>query len=410
MNNPLQGTVNLPGSKSESNRALMISAYGGFPLEVDNLSEAHDTVLLKAILEHIRASSNKEFTVVDCEDAGTVARFMMTYLACRPGTWLLTGSERLRQRPMAPLIEALCQLNADIACTDVQGHLPVRICGKQLEGGRVILDATQSSQFASSLLMASPTWEHGLQLSLVGKPVSMPYLEMTLEMLEYFGVQIHRNGDVITVASQQYHPRSFTVSADWSAASFWYELVALGNGGKLLLKGLKSNSLQGDVVAKDLFASLGVGTEFVEQGAWVFKEVNLPSKHVTPLVFDFNHTPDLFPSIFSTCVALNIDTVFKGISTLSNKESDRINSMITELSKVYTFINIIHDDEIIIGKSSLKINLNDIKSVIFNTYHDHRIAMSLAALSISHGKMSFDNLSVVNKSYPTFWEELNKLI
>ena len=189
----LQGTLSLPGSKSESNRALMIAAYGGFPLEVDNLSEAHDTVLLKALLEHPSPQ-------VDCEDAGTVARFLMTYLAGKPGTWTLTGTKRLCERPMAPLVDALRQLGADIA----GDGLPLKIVGRPLKGGAVTLDASLSSQFASSLLMAAPTWENGLELTLTGDPVSMPYLEMTVKMMEYYGVRVIWEGNTITVPHQSY--------------------------------------------------------------------------------------------------------------------------------------------------------------------------------------------------------------
>ena len=397
MSGLLQGTVNLPGSKSESNRALMIAAYGGFPLGVEGLSDAHDTLLLKELLD---GSSLREGTV-DCQDAGSVARFLMTYLVGKPGTWILTGTERLCQRPMAPLIDALRQLGADITgeC------LPLRIVGKKLHGGQVTIDASLSSQFASSLLMAAPTWEQGLHLNLTGDPVSMPYLEMTIKMMEYFGVQVVREGNTISVAHQPYQPRSFTVSPDWSAASYWYEMMALGEGGELLLKGLNQSSLQGDSVAVEMFAKLGVKTDFVSEGARISKMKNTFLRPEKPLVFDFNNTPDLFPSVFVTCISLNINSIFIGISTLYNKESDRIKSLITELSKIYTFINIVTEDKIIIEKSTLGENRFDIKDIVFNTYNDHRIAMSLAALRPKLGKLQLDDPSVVNKSFPRFWEE-----
>lgn len=408
MSNPLRGTVNLPGSKSESNRALMIAAYGGFPLEANNLSEAHDTVLLKTLLENMPMSP-AELATVDCEDAGSAARFLMTYLASMPGTWLLTGTERLCQRPMAPLIDALGQLGADITCVEKQGCLPVRIHGKKLYGGRAKLDASLSSQFASSLLMAAPTWEQGLQLTMIGNPVSMPYLEMTLTMMEYFGVQPIRDGNVIAVAPQQYHSGPIKVSADWSAASYWYEMMALSDGGTLLLKGLKSNSMQGDAAVVDMFARLGVKTDFLEDGIRISKTESVSLSVSEPLIFDFKHTPDLFPSVFVTCVAMHIDTVFVGISTLYMKESDRVNTLITELSKIYTFINIVYDDKIIIKKSSLSNKNDNIEKVIFNTYHDHRIAMALVGLLPQVGLASIDDLMTVNKSYPKFWDDITKI-
>lgn len=408
MNKPLRGTVHLPGSKSESNRALMIAAYGGFPIEADHLSEAHDTFLLKTLLERVDHHSGPEMFTVDCEDAGTVARFMMTYLACKPGTWLLTGTERLCQRPMAPLIEALRHLGADIIQPD-RDTIPVIIKGKILKGGRVEIDASQSSQFASALLLAAPTWENGLKLKLKGNPVSMPYLEMTIKIMEHFGVQVVRSDDELVVVHQPYRPSPFKVSADWSSASYWYEMMALSQEGELLLKGLGANSLQGDIAVMDMFAKMGVNTEFFGNGARISKaKINLKSLS-EPLVFDFNNTPDLFPSVFVTCVALGIDAVFKGISILSKKESDRTNSLITELSKIYTFINIVSNDMIIIKKSSLSDKGYNIKNVVFNTYHDHRVAMALAALAPQFGRVTVDEPSAVNKSYPDFWDELMKI-
>lgn len=405
MNKPLRGTVHLPGNKSESNRALMVAAYGGFPLEADHLSEAHDTILLKTLLERVDQYSGHEPFTVDCEDAGAVARFMMTYLACKPGTWLLTGAERLCQRPMAPLIEALRHLGADIIQPD-RDTIPVIIKGKILKGGRVEIDASQSSQFASSLLMAAPTWSDGIRLKLKGNPVSMPYLEMTIKIMEQFGVSVAQDVDVYTVVHQPYHPSPFKVSADWSSASYWYEMMALSREGELLLKGLDANSLQGDVAVVDMFAKLGVCTEFLENGARISKAKTDLKSMLEPLVFDFNNTPDLFPSIFVTCVALGIDAVFNGISTLSKKESDRINSLVIELSKIYTFINIVSNDTIIIKKSSLLDKGYNIKNEVFNTYHDHRIAMALAALAPQFGRVTVDEPSAVNKSYPGFWDEL----
>lgn len=404
------GTIQLPGSKSESNRALMMAAYGGFPLEVDNLSEAYDTVLLKTLLEQQCAVALPNEVVVDCKDGGTVARFLMTYLAGKPGNWLLTGTRRLCQRPMAPLVDALRQLGADITCIESPGCLPARIHGKHLEGGCAELDISLSSQFASSLLLAAPTWEKGLQLSMKGNPVSEPYLAMTVEMMRHFGIHVDVQDSNITIDAQQYQPRRFSVEADWSAASYWYEMMALGKGGSLLLKGLAPKSIQGDSVVAEMFRKLGVDTQFVTEGALVSKTGNAPSYSKEPVVFDFHSTPDLFPSVFVTCVALNHYAVFKGIATLSKKESDRINSLITELYSIYTFINIVSYDEVVIYNSSINVNAFDINKIVFNTYQDHRIAMSVAALQPLFGRLTMDDPSVVNKSYPTFWEEFNKAV
>lgn len=410
MNKLLQGTVNLPGSKSESNRALMIAAYGGFPLEVGNLSEARDTKLLSQLLEQVEHQNPTDSFVVDCEDAGTVARFMMTYLAGKPGHWVLTGTDRLCQRPMAPLIDALRQLGADINSIDVPGRLPVRIHGTKLHGGHVHLDASLSSQFVSSLLLAAPTWKEGLVIDLEGRQSSQPYIDMTLAIMRQFGAEASNEGNRLTVHSQPYRPFRFEVMADWSAASFWYEMMAISDGGTLLLNKLKPNSLQGDEAVVGMFAKLGVKTEFQERGVLLTKSSISALSSSKSIDFDFINTPDLFPSVFTACVALSINAIFYHISLLYNKESDRINSLITELSKIYTFINIVYDDKIIIEKSLLKLNSFDSKQVLFNTFQDHRIAMALAMLQPRFGWFEFNDPTVVNKSYPGFWEELKKFV
>ena len=410
MRKQLHGTVTLPGSKSESNRALMIAAYGGFPLEAENLSEAHDTVLLRALLNHVDCSDSGAVVTVDCEDAGTVSRFMMTYLSCKQGSWLLTGTERLRQRPMAPLIVALRQLGADITCLEEEGCLPVRIQGRALQGGDVGMDVSQSSQFATSLLLAAPVWEKGLRLRLESKLVSEPYLQMTVAMMRHFGADVAWEGSEIIVRHQLYRSCRFAVSVDWSSASYWYEMMALSEGGELLLEGLEKDSFQGDSMVAKLFETFGVRTVFERQGVRITKNGSVPNTDAEPLVFDFTDTPDLFPAVFVTCVALHLKAVFKGIATLSLKESNRINSLISELSNYYKFINILYDDTIMIEKSSLSnVDINE-KKVTFNTYNDHRIAMALAGLSLRFETISFDSPNVVCKSYPDFWDNFKTLI
>ena len=402
MNRLLKGSVTLPGSKSESNRSLMIAAYGGFPWQVENLSDAHDTVLLKSLLEQLslRGALATKQSTVDCEDAGTVARFLLTYLANKPGKWLLTGTPRLCERPMAPLVDALRQLGAEI----IGNNLPLKIIGKSLKGGAVTLDTSQSSQFASSLLLAAPIWEHGLQLTLTGDPVSMPYLEMTIKMMEHYGAQVVCDGNTFRVAHQPYQSRPFIVSSDWSAASYWYEMMALSDGGSLLLKGLKPDSIQGDAVVAQWFERFGVLTSFEEQGARLTKVSVDPQD----LVFDFSNTPDLFPSVFVTCVAFGYHARFQGIKNLSIKESNRVEALISELSKIYNLINIYIGDDLVIEKSFLDEIFSNTNKVIFKTYQDHRIAMSLAPLALRINSFCFDDPDVVTKSYPMFWNEVRK--
>ena len=408
----LSGSVCLPTSKSESNRTLMIAAYGGFPLETGNgeLSEAHDTVLMKALLKQtsLRAKPSvsghsTEEVVVDCEDAGTASRFLMTYLACRPGTWVLTGTPRMCQRPMAPLVETLRQLGADIKCLDTEGKLPLKITGTRISGGEVEIDASKSSQFVSSLLLAAPTWEKGLRLRLKEGAVSLPYVDMTVSIMRHFGAVVERHDAEIVVHPGTYQSRQYMVSADWSAASYWYEMAALSEDCDLMLEGLKPDPLQGDSVVAELYQSFGVQTSFEPTGVHLTKAV--AASLDKPLELDFSMKPDLFPAVFVTCVALHCPAVFRGIQNLSLKESDRVDSIITELSKVFIFDCAVNNNEIILG-SSLLMNQNRLNNVIvFRTFNDHRVAMALSGLSLVLGPVSVDHPEVVSKSYPTFWKE-----
>ena len=416
MDRQLKGSVKLPGSKSESNRVLMVAAYGGFSFEMENgkrrtengkLSEAHDTVLLKQTslrAERSGAWQSTEEAIIDCEDAGTVSRFLMSYLAGKPGTWILTGTPRMCQRPMAPLVEALRQLGADIAYLGTDGCLPVKINGKKLQGGSVSIDASQSSQFVSSLLMAAPTWERGLKLQLKTDAVSMPYVDMTIAIMRHFGAEVERRADAIEVCPGTYQPRPFTVSPDWSAASYWYEMAALSDDCDLLLEGLTPDSLQGDVVVAEWFKAFGVQSVYEPHGVRLTKTDDSPSQE--PLAFDFTMTPDLFPAVFVTCVALHRPAVFRGIQTLSLKESDRVTSLLTELLKCYHFDYSINNNEIILYKSSLLHYKLASKSIVFDTFGDHRVVMALAGLFLKLGSVSFHHPEVVSKSYPTFWSDL----
>lgn len=412
MKRDLSGAITLPSSKSESNRALMIAAYGGFPAEITRLSEAHDTQLLLRLLKGIEANEGacgELPMLVDCEDAGTVARFLLTFLAGRPGAWRMTGTERLCQRPMRPLVQALRELGADIRCEKEEGFLPVIIKGKTLTGGTLSLDASQSSQFASSLLLAAPMWRDGLTLHFKGEVVSKPYLHLTVEVMRHFGAQVSLSGaDAIEVAPRPYIPAAFQEGGDWTSASYWYELAALSPRSDLLLRGLNLESGQGDKCVAELFERLGVETLPVEEGVRLRKEEGFLAP-TDPLVFDFKSCPDLFPSVFVACVALQVPAVFLGVQNLALKESERVETLLAELSKCYTLLYNRSYDKIELCKSYLdlsKINDND---VIFSTYSDHRVALSLAPLMMRLGKVIFDDTKVVSKSYPGFWNDFQSV-
>ena len=390
--------IQLPSSKSESNRALMIAAYGGFAPDFQNLSESNDTKVLKEALSGLpfidsfrrtsqcRNDIKGKPRVIDIADCGTAARFLTTFLACHSGNWLLTGTERMKQRPIQPLVEALRDLGASIQYAEKEGSLPLRIDGKPMLGGKVQIDLSQSSQFASSLLLAAPIWPQGLELELFGELSSLPYLEMTLAMMRHFGAMAERMGRTVVVEPKPYQPTSFEVSADWSAASYWYEMAALSEECEIKLRFLSLSkdrqNLQGDSAISECMTQLGVGT-FVENDVVVLRKIPF-EKH--PISFDFSQCPDLYPTIAATCAGLKVEATFTGLDNLAIKESNRVEAMQTELAK-----------------------LGD-RPVRFCAHNDHRIVMALAPLSLLVGKVSFDHPEVVEKSYPGFWNDFSSCL
>lgn len=368
----LKKTVTLPASKSESHRALMIAAYGGFNPDFQNLSDSLDTLVLR---EAIQSDSH----TIDIGDCGTAARFLTTFLACSDGDWILTGTERMKQRPMAPLMDALIQLSADIQFVENKDFLPLHIKGKPLQGGKVGVAMSQSSQFASSLLLAAPMWPKGLELEMLGELHSMPYLDMTITMMRHFGADVERKGRTVFVNPKPYQPNDFTVSPDWTAASYWYEIAAFCDACEIELRGLSlDSSIQGDVIVAEWMKNLGVNSEMSKNGVLLTK---IPfQKH--SLSFDFSQHPDLYPTMAVTCAGLGVEAQFKGLENLCLKESDRVEAMKLELAKI--------------GSHPLR----------FCAHNDHRIVMALAPLAMLYGPITFDYPDVVKKSYPSFWNDL----
>ena len=392
--------ITLPASKSESNRALMIAAYGGFEPEFENLSDSKDTCILKEVLQGLPPVDSSASTcqrwndlggspyVINIVDCGTAARFLTTYLACHEGNWILTGSERMKQRPMSPLIEALRALGADIQYVEKEGFLPLQIHGKPLEGGKVSIDMTQSSQFASSLLLAAPMWPQGLEMEMLGDLSSLPYLEMTLVMMQHFSARVKRVGRTFVVEPIPYQSQPITIEPDWSAASYWYEMAAFSEACEIRLRGLSApsmgsgtTSLQGDTVIAEWMQQLGVGT-FVDGRDVVLKKIPIEKR---PLSFDFFQHPDLYPTIAAICTGLNVEANFTGLDNLALKESDRVEAMQTELAKL------------------------DSCPIRFSAHNDHRIVMALAPLSMLVGPVFIDHPEVVKKSYPGFWKDASFL-
>ena len=396
--------ITLPASKSESNRALMIAAYGGFTPDFQNLSDSMDTSVLMEALQGLPPKESFATTqtnarndiggnphTIDIADCGTAARFMTTYLACHEGEWLLTGTERMKQRPMAPLVDALRALGADIQYVEKEGCLPLQIKGKMLQGGKTTVDTTQSSQFASSLLLAAPMWPQGLEIEMLGDLSSLPYLEMTLRMMRHFSAPAERKGRTVIVRHNPYEQQAFTVEPDWTAASYWYEMAAFSEECEIRLKGKGGPStlrlasgtacMQGDAIIAEWMAQLGVGT-YVEGEDLVLRKI--PFEKHRPH-FDFSNHPDLYPTIAATCAGLMVDAIFTGLDNLAIKESDRVEAMQVELAKL--------------GNSPLH----------FSAHNDHRIVMALAPLSMLVGPVSFDHPEVVGKSYPNYWKDASFL-
>jgi 3-phosphoshikimate 1-carboxyvinyltransferase len=404
-NRHLQGDIHLDGSKSISNRALIIRALSGHDFEIKNLSTSKDTQLMQQLLA-------TEGDVLDAGAAGTTFRFLTAYLAARTDrSRTLTGSERMKQRPIGLLVEALRKLGANIEYLENDGYPPLRIHPHGGLGGnnRLSIAADTSSQYLSALLMIAPTLPNGLELVLVGNLVSRPYLEMTLRMMAYFGVEHTWDGNTIWVPAGQYRPKPFTVEADWSAASYYYALAALSEDCDLLLHGLFSNSWQGDSVLEKMMVPFGVETVYEGETTRLLKR-----KDAVPQPFfewDFLPCPDVAQTLAVVCGGLGVQGLFSGLETLRIKETDRIAALQNELAKVQVFLSKLPDR---FSKNKEKeFYMVEGKAVvadapIFQTYEDHRMAMAFAPLAML-GRIQIEHPGVVEKSYPRFWEDLKGL-
>ena len=390
----IASSVDLTAGKSESNRVLLIRALCGQNFEIENLATAKDTQTMMDLL------ASKE-RVKDVGPAGTTMRFLTAYYANTPGKHLITGSERMKQRPITILVDALRTLGAEIEYTEQEGCPPLKIIGKKLNGGTVHIDGSVSSQYLSALIMIGPTLTGGLNLVLEGKVASVPYLSMTLKLIEQFGVHYSWEGNIISIKQGDYKPKNHMVEADWSAASYWYQVVALAQSAELKIVGLQKNSLQGDAAIVNIFAKLGVETLFLE-GAVVIKK-NVDFKLPQRLSYDFSNCPDVAQTLASTVAGLGIEGSFTGLESLRIKETDRIQAIKDELIKFNIMVEIKADDEIFIHKGILSETKESIE-----TYDDHRVAMSIAPLCLLlNDGIEIKEPEVVVKSYPAFWKDLN---
>jgi len=389
--------IQITGSKSESNRLLILQALFD-ELEIENLSNSDDTQVLQKALQ---SSSG----VIDVHHAGTAMRFLTAYYSIQENREvLLTGSSRMKERPIGVLVDALRALGADISYEEKEGFPPLRIKGKQLLKSNVSLKANVSSQYISALLLIGTVLENGLTLSLEGKVTSVPYINMTLNLLNDIGVKTSFEGNVISVypkeiATEKNNIKSIVVESDWSSASYFYSLIALSEiGTTITLSSYKEASLQGDSALVEIYKNFGVETTFVENSIILIKvESNIGSK-----TFHLENTPDIAQTIAITSFGLGMSCDLYGLHTLKIKETDRLEALKIELEKLGATIVI--TEESLHLKSSPTIKNN----VSIDTYQDHRMAMAFAPLVLKTN-LKINEAEVVSKSFPSFWADLKNL-
>lgn len=395
-----QSSIKITGSKSETNRLLLLQAlYPGLILE--NTSDSDDSqVMVKAL--------NSPFTIhhsslIDIHHAGTAMRFLTAFFAIQENKEVvLTGSSRMKERPIKILVEALQQLGADISYVENAGFPPIRIKGKKLTQNKVTLPANVSSQYISALLLIAPKLENGLELTLEGEITSIPYIKMTLGLLDEMGVQTSFEENKISVRSQfTIYNSQFIIESDWSSASYFYSIVALSpTGTQITLSSYKQNSLQGDSALAEIYKNFGVQTIFnADKSVTITKTNNCQLSIVN---YQLNNCPDIAQTIAVTCFGLGIGCHLTGLHTLKIKETDRLEALKNELSKLGAAISVTNDS------LSLEITSHIHENVTIATYQDHRMAMAFAPLALKTA-IIIEDAEVVSKSYPTFWDDLKSI-
>ncbi len=397
----IKTNLQISGSKSETNRLLVLQAL--YPnLVLENTSSSDDSeVMLNALQNFQLPTSN--FQLVDVHHAGTAMRFLTAYFAIQEGREVIvTGSPRMKERPIIILVDALNQLGAEITYEEKEGFPPLRIRGNKIVKNRVALPANVSSQYISALLLIAPKLENGLELVLEGEITSLPYIKMTLALLNQIGVTTLFENNTIKVT---HHPSPNTqqliiVESDWSSASYWYSIVALSEiGFQVTLSNFKKNSLQGDSVLVEIYKNLGVQTVFNDKEISLCKvETLIPET----LNLNLNNCPDLAQTIAVTCFGLGISCQLAGLHTLKIKETDRLEALQTELTKLGAYIQVTSEALRLQPAASIKSN------IVISTYQDHRMAMAFAPLVLKT-TLIIEEAEVVSKSYPTFWNDLKKV-
>ena len=395
----LNADIMLPASKSISNRALIIHALAGGDALPQNLSDCNDThVVLQAL--------NTRPSVIDIGAAGTAMRFLTAYLAATSGTHTLTGSDRMKQRPIGILVDTLQKLGANISYLEQQGYPPLLIKGHQLHGGSIEIPGHVSSQFISALLLTAPVMTTGLELRLRGEIISRPYIDLTLCTMKQFGADADWTDTcTIRVNPVAYEEHPFLIENDWTAASYWYETVALYAPGQasVCLHGLMDGSRQGDAIVKYIFSLLGVKTTFdtVATGGPANVRLTRHEGCVDRLNYNFINCPDLAQTIAVTCCAMGVLFRFDGLASLKIKETDRLMALQKELRKLGYVVEIENDNALIWNGETCKPT-----STTIDTYDDHRMAMAFAPLAVRTGSLQINHPDVVTKSYPRFWNDM----
>jgi 3-phosphoshikimate 1-carboxyvinyltransferase len=365
--------IDLPSSKSISNRLLIIQSLCKENFIIENLSDSDDTKSLELAL-------NSQSNLIDVGAAGTTFRFLTSYLSTLFGEeFILTGTDRMKERPIKELVDSLKELDAQIEYIEEENFPPLKIKGAKLKGKKIKIDGSISSQFISSILLVSPIIEGGLELEIKGDLVSKPYVLMTLKLMSEFGINWDWTENKIKIAEQNYLSKNYKVESDWSAATLWFQIASLSDNCNIKLNGLAETSIQGDKKVRNFFKNLGVESEFANKQLILTKipEGTFPEK------VDFIEAPDIYQSLKCTLFAKGISTEISGIQTLKDKETNRISAVENELRKLH-------------------------QSKIIETYNDHRMAMSFAPLCLTFGELQINNPEVVSKSYLNFWEDLKK--
>lgn len=396
--------IQLTGSKSECNRALIISALSKKLVKVENLSNAADTVTLNGILNNLEEELEveiEESKTVDVGPAGTAMRFLSAYLSAKNGNFLLTGTERMKQRPIGILAEALKTIGADISYAESEGFPPLNIVGPlDQKTAQVKIKGDISSQYISALLMIAPILPQGLMLEIEGELTSKPYVDMTLDMLAEVGIEHTWHGNSIAIKPQVFKPGTLVVEPDWSAASYWYSIAALADEAEIALPALKEKSLQGDSQIKNIMKIFGISTSKTDKGIAIS---NLGLTLDTKEILDLKTCPDLAQTIVVIAAALGKNMAFTGLETLKIKETDRIAALQNELAKIG--VTFTENNQVYTLNTD---NLHFPDKVTFATYEDHRMAMAFAPLALLINEVEIEEMQVVEKSYPYYWEDLKK--